>query len=51
MLSGTEEGPLLPLSSIWPHRKVAWDLERAALTWAPLWGGGGGCSGQVGGRT
>lgn len=42
-------GSLCPHSSIWPHWEAAWDLERAALTWAPVWGGGG-CKqeGQVG---
>ena len=48
-LPGTGEGPLRPRGSIWPLWEAAWDLEGAALTWAPVWGGGG-CrqEGQVG---
>ena len=41
MLPGTEEGPLRPHGSIWPHWEAAWDLEGAVLIWVPVWGGGG----------
>ena len=49
VLPGTGEGPMRPRGSIWPLWEAVWDLEGAALTWAPVWGGGG-CrqEGQVG---
>ena len=39
MLPGTEEGPLRPHGSIWPHWEAAWDLEGAVLIWVLVWGG------------